>query len=339
VIGTAIALSGVFVVLYIWGLPPFTGAIQSTDDAYVRGLVTTISPQVSGYVTEVAVRDYQPVAASQVLVTIDDRIYRQRVEQAQANLHAAQANLANSTQAVAAREAGLQGQRAQLASAAAQLSKAEADMRRADALIKDGWIANKEMDQTRAALLQAQAAVRLGGTGIDIARQDVKTAEVNSGSLRAQVESATAALRLAEIDLSNTVIRAPKSGRLSDVGVRLGQYVTAGSQLLFLVPDQMWVVANYKERQTARMAPGQKARLTVDALPGVRFSGRVEVISPASGSEFSVLKPDNATGNFVKVAQRIPVLIALDPGQADLARLRVGMSVTAEVDTASGARR
>ena len=145
-------------------------------------------------------------------------------------------------------------------------------------------------------------------------------------------------MRLAEIDLENTVIKAPEAGQVGEVGVRLGQYVTNGSQLLSLVPNERWVIANFKEGQTARMAPGQPARIAVDALGGAKLGGRVQRLSPASGSEFAVLKPDNATGNFVKTPQRIGVRIILDPDQPLAARLRPGMSVEARVDTRASRR-
>jgi multidrug resistance efflux pump len=161
----------------------------------------------------------------------------------------------------------------------------------------------------------------------------VRTVEVGRGGLEAGVASARAALQLAEIDLSNTVIRAPRDGQLGEIGVRLGQYVTAGSQLLSLVPSTVWVVANYKEAQTARMAPGQLATFDVDALGGARLRGRVQQLAPAAGNEFAVIRPDNATGNFVKVPQRIAVRIAIDPGQPLAQRLRPGMSVEAHVRT------
>jgi multidrug resistance efflux pump len=149
------------------------------------------------------------------------------------------------------------------------------------------------------------------------------------------VEAADAQLAQARINLANTVVKAPAGGQVSEVSVRLGQYVSAGSQLLFLVPKQFWVVANFKETQTGRMDVGQPVSFKADALKGVKFTGRVQQIAPATGSEFSVLKADNATGNFTKVVQRLPVRIALDPDQAMTARLRPGMSVVVSVDTAA----
>ena len=137
-----------------------------------------------------------------------------------------------------------------------------------------------------------------------------------------------------EIDLANSIIRAPVDGRLSEIGVRNGAYVTAGTQLMFIVPHDIWVIANFKEAQTRKIVPGQKASFKVDALGNARFTGHVENLAPAAGSEFAVLKPDNATGNFVKVAQRIAVRIRIDPGQEMIQRLRPGMSVEARIDTA-----
>ena len=330
------ALAAIVAILTAWRLPPFRGADERTDNAYVRGRTTVIAPQVSGYVVEVAVRDYQQVKAGQVLARVDDRIYRARVDQARANLGAQLAALANSTQARASRTAGLQGQTAAVANAQAQLLRARADMARVDDLVRDGSVSVREQDQTRAALRQAEAQVRQAQAATSIAREDIRTVDVGRGGLEAQVEAARAQLRLAEVDLGYTVIRAPEDGQVGEVGVRLGQYVTGGAQLLSLIPGDRWVIANFKEAQTARIAPGQKASFTVDALGGAKLKGHVEQLSPGAGSEFSVLKPDNATGNFVKVPQRIGVRIAVDPGQAIARRLRPGMSVIAQVDTRSG---
>lgn len=330
-----VALASVMIILYAWGLPPFSPTIQSTDNAYVRGQTTFISPQVSGYVTDVPVHDFDLVTAGQVLLRIDDRIYRQRVEQARASLDTQVANLANADQTQRAREATVTSQRANADNARAQLLRAQADMKRVDELVADGSVSLRERDQTRAALRQAEAGVEQSRAAVEIARQDVQAIIVGRDGLKAAVEQARAALQLAAIDLSNTVVSAPQDGRLSQIGARLGQYVTSGTQLMFLVPPQRWVIANYKEAQTAHMAPGQKATFRVDALDNARLTGRVERLSPAAGSEFAVIVADNATGNFVKVAQRISVRIAIDPDQPMADRLRPGMSVQAEVDTAS----
>jgi multidrug resistance efflux pump len=328
------AIVAVLAILEAWDLPPFGGGVQTTDNAYIRGRVAFIAPQVSGYVVDVRVRDYAQVRKGEELVRIDDRIYRARVEQATANLAAQRAALANSQQAHASRAAGIQSQVAGLANARAQLLRARADMARADDLVRDGSISIRERDQTAAALRQAEAGVQQAIASGDIAQQDLRTVDVGRDGLVAQVKAAEAQLHLAQIDLGNTIVRAPESGQSGEVGVRLGQYVTNGVQLLALVPADRWVIANYKERQASHMAPGQRARFTVDGLDGKEFTGRVERISPAAGSEFAVLKPDNATGNFVKVPQRIGIRIAIDPGQEGFARLRPGMSVVAHVEIA-----
>jgi multidrug resistance efflux pump len=328
-----IGLVGVGAILSAWGLPPFVSGAETTDNAYVRGRTTVIAPQVSGYVVEVPVNDFQQVRAGEVLTRIDDRIYRARVEQARANVAAQQASLANSNQAEASRRAAQRSQAAAIANARAQLEHAQAEMRRVDALLAGGWVSKSLRDTTVATLRAAEAQLRQAEAAADIGREDVRTVQVARGGLYAAVEGAKAQLRLAEIDLSNTVIRAPESGQVSEIGVRNGQYVTNGTQLLFLVPERPWVIANFKEAQTRRIRPGQAVSFTVDALGGERIRGHVQDLAPAAGSEFAVLKADNATGNFVKIPQRIAVRIGIDPGQPAAARLRPGMSVEARVET------
>ena len=335
----AIALlivAAILAILYAWQLWPFGGGIEQTDNAYVRGKTTVISPQVSGYVVAVPVHDFQQVRAGDVLVRIEDSIYRARVEQAKASVLTQAANLENSAQAQRSREANELAQDAAIGNAEAQLQRARADMRRVDALVSDGSVSQREADQTRAALRQAEAQLRQARAAREIARQDVRTVTVGRGGLSAAVEAARAQVNLVQIDLDHTVIRAPEDGQLSEIGVRNGQFVTAGTQLMFLVPHQLWVIANFKEAQTRDMRVGQRATFRVDALGGAKLTGRVESLAPAAGSEFSVLKPDNATGNFVKVAQRIAVRVAIDPGQRLAERLRPGMSVVARIHTGDG---
>jgi multidrug resistance efflux pump len=327
------ALTGVLLVLWAWRLPPFTSGVQHTDNAYVRGQVTVIAPQVTGYVTAVEVQDFQAVRRGQLLATIDDRIYRQRVQQARAALHAAEASLANSAQAQSTARGSVAQQQASIAGAQAALAKAQADYDRSVTLQRGGWIAKAQVDVTRAALRAAQAQLAAAHASRGIAETGVTSALVNRGALEAAVENARAQVHLAEIDLANTRITAPRDGRLGEIGVRQGQQVAVGTQLTALVPDRIWVVANYKENQMKDIRVGQPVALSVDALGGQTLTGKVERIAPATGSEFSVIRPDNATGNFTKVAQRVPVRIALTPGQPGLDRLRPGLSVTARVDT------
>ncbi|WP_408988198.1 HlyD family secretion protein [Sphingomonas sp. SUN039] len=333
----ALAIAGVLLILYAWRLPPFVSAIESTENAYVRGQTTIIAPQVSGYVAEVLVQDFDTVRAGQVIARIDDRIYRQRVEQAIAARAGQLATLANAEQSQRSSQATLGGQAAAVLNARAQLLRAQADMRRVNELVQEGSVSLRERDQTLAALRQAEAGVLQAQAQRSVAAEQVRTVQVGRGGLQAAVSGGDAAVRLAQIDLSNTVIRAPQDGRLGEVAVRLGQFVTAGTQLTTLVPPRVWVSANFKEAQTARIAPGQRATVRVDALGGAELHGTVERLSPAAGSEFSVIRPDNATGNFVKVAQRITVRIALDTRDPLYRRLSPGMSVEARVD--AGPRR
>ena len=348
----AATVAGVLLVLYAWRLPPFADGIESTENAYVRGSITVIAPKVDGYVAEVPVEDFALVRAGQVLVRLDDRNYVHKLEQARAHLAAQEASLANVVQARRAREAGLASAQAAIATAQAQrvnadaqLQRSRSDQRRVEALVTDGSVSARERDQTEGLLRQAEAAQRQSLAALQqadasraVARQELQTVIVNRRAVEAGVASAQAAVRLAEIDLENTRIRAPRDGVVGEVGVKLGQYVTPGTQLVTLVPSQVWVVANFKEAQTARMAVGQRATLRVDALDGTELHGQVERLAPATGSEFSVIRTDNATGNFTKIPQRLPVRIAVDAASPLAARLRPGMSVIVEVDTRQSRR-
>jgi multidrug resistance efflux pump len=330
-----VALVGVLVVLYAWRLPPFSTAIVSTENALVRGQVTLIGTQLSGYVIDVKVQDFQQVKQGDLLVQIDDRIYQQRYEQAQAQLAAQKAALANWQQARRTAEAGVLLNQATLANAEAQSAKAAADLSRVNSLAADGSLSLREQDSSKAARVQATAAVAQARASLDIARQQVQSVVVNKLSLEAAVANAEAALKAASVDLDNTRITAPEDGQLGQVTVRKGAYVNTGAQLMGLVPRQLWVIANLKETQMNGVQVGQSATFKVDALDGALLTGQVERISPATGSEFSVLPADNATGNYVKIAQRIPVRIRIDPGQAKARRLAPGMSVIVSIDTSA----
>lgn len=330
-LGAGIALVGVLVILYAWQLPPFTSQIQSTENAYVRGQVTFISPQVNGYLTSVDVLDYQPVRQGDLLMTIDDRIYNQKVHQAEAQVAMKKAALANNIQQRRSAQAVIERNQAALENAKAQSVKSGLDLKRVENLVSDGSLSIRERDASRASNSQTMADVQQAKATLDVSRQDLQTVIVNRASLEADVASAEAALELAQIDLANTKIIAPRDGQLGQIAVRQGAYVTAGTRLTSVVPKQLWVVANMKETQMARIRPGLPVNFTVDALNEERFEGEVEYISPAAGSEFSAISPDNATGNFVKIAQRIPVRIKITSDNA--AHLRPGMSVEVNIDT------
>ena len=195
--------------------------------------------------------------------------------------------------------------------------------------------AQSSADQIELALRQAEAAVTQAESAIAVARENVNGAEIGLAAKQADIASATAAVELARIDLGNTVIRAPHAGKLGQIGVRSGQYVTPGTALVSLVGTDVWVIANFRENQLHGMQVGDRATFTVDAMEGRRFTGRVESFSPATASEFSLLSPTNATGNFTKVAQRLPVRISIDPGQEMAEYLEPGLSVVVTVTEGS----
>ena len=327
-IAVAVGVVGITLVLRAWNVGPFQTADISTDNAYVRGQVTVLAPQVNGYVTEVLVKDYEQVKAGQPLVKIDTRSY-------EAALAQANAQLANSAQTQSQNRAGLGAKQATLAAAKAEAQRAQAELQRVEELATRGSVSLNERDKVRATARLAASNVDKAQADIAIGNETIKATTVNRGALEAAVQMAQAQVQQAQINLDNTTVHAPSDGQVSEVTVRKGQYVAAGSQLLYVVPPQLWVVANFKETQTAHVRIGQPARFTVDGLEGAKLTGTVLEIAPATGSEFTVLKADNATGNFTKVVQRLPVKIAIDADQPDAARLRPGMSVIAHVDTSA----
>ncbi len=334
-----VGIIGVLVILYAWNFPPFRGSVEMTNDAYVRGQVTLMSPQLAGYLVEVPVQDYQRVKKGDLIVRIDDRIYRQKLEQAKAMLATAEASLANSEQSRKSAEAKIVSAKAAVESAEAAFNASKTTLDRTASLLKSNIATQSESEKSQASYDQAQAAVHQAEAAVLVAQQDLNTIVVSRRSLEATVDSAKASVELADIDLQNTRVVAQQDGTLGEVSGRIGQYVSSGTQIASLVPDRVWVVANFKEGQLDGMQPGQKVVFTVDALGHQSFTGSIERFAPATGSEFSVIKSDNATGNFTKIAQRIPVRIAIDPQQPMADRLVPGMSVVASVDLAQGGTR
>ncbi|MEG0945755.1 MAG: HlyD family secretion protein [Comamonas sp.] len=332
---TVVALLGIVLVLRAWHVGPFQTADISTDNAYVRGQITVLAPQVNGYVTEVLVKDYEHVRAGQPLVKIDSRTYEAVLAQAQAQLANAQAQLANATQTQAQNHASLKAKQATLNATQAESERAQAELHRVEDLAQRGSVSLNERDKVRATARLASSNTDKARADIAIGQETIKATTVNRAALEAGVQMAQAQVHQAQINLDNTTVHAPSDGQVSEVSARQGQYVAAGSQLLYVVPPQLWVVANFKETQTAHVRVGQSAHFTVDGLDSAELTGKVLEIAPATGSEFTVLKADNATGNFTKVVQRLPVKIAIDADQALAQRLRAGMSVVAHVDTGS----
>lgn len=331
----AVFVVGVVIILWAWRLGPFNSSIQSTDNSYIKGQTTVLSSQINGYVQSVNVKDFDWVKKGQVLMQIDTSPYEQKVLQASSGLDQANNNLANQRQAIEQHKADIAAAQAKVEQARAAYQLALAQQQRYQHLGNSGAVSKAEQDQAAADVSNQAAQLKQAEANVQVAAQMLKTAQVAKTGLAAQVQSAQAQLDQAQITKSYSNIIAPMDGQLGEVSPRLGQYVAAGSQLLFLIPQRTWVIANFKETQINDIQIGQKAWFTVDALNHQKFYGRVEQIAPAAGSEFSVLKPDNTTGNFTKVVQRISVRIAIDAEQPGLDRLRPGMSVISSVDTRS----
>lgn len=326
---------GIIIILWAWRIGPFHTALEKTDNSYIKGKTTLLSSQINGYVQTVEVKDFDQVKQGQVLMHIDATPYNQKVSQAQSGVEQAKNNLANQSQTIAQRQADIAAAQAKVEQAQAADHLALAQLKRYQQLGDSGAAARAEQDKALADQQNTTALLKQAQANLQVAQQALKTAQVAETGLQAQVSSAQAQLDQAQTTKNYSTIIAPMDGQLGEVTPRIGQYVAAGTQLLYLIPKQSWVIANFKETQIADMRIGQKAWFSVDALKHQKFRGHVDQISPAAGSEFSVLKPDNATGNFTKVVQRIAVRISIDPDQPDMDKLRPGMSVVTTVDTQS----
>jgi membrane fusion protein (multidrug efflux system) len=308
--------------------------LQSTDDAYLRADQVTMAPKISGYVSEVLVRENQGVAAGEPLVRIDAANYRAALAREIAMRDARQADVAIS-------EAQLQQQLAAVAQAQAQLAGDEVDARFAAAeaeryrrLAATGAETAEKLAQMVNRRDRSMATLQSDKAALLAAQRQAETTRAQIAQARAQVEAAGASIHEADLDVDNTLVRASIAGRVGDLTVRVGQYVQPGTRLLTLVPVQdIYVIANFKETQLAAMQVGQHASVAVDALNGRRIDAVVESFAPGTGAEFALLPPENATGNFTKIVQRVPVRLRLHTDAPTLARLVPGLSVSVEIDT------
>lgn len=328
-----VLIIGIGIILWAWKIGPFDSAVESTDNSYVKGKTTVLSSQINGYVKDVLVSDFDHVKKGQVLMHIDATTYDQKVTQAEAGVDQAQNALSNQSQNIAQRKADIVAAEAKVEQARTAYQLSLAQQQRYQQLGDSGAASKSEQDKAVADTQNNLALLQQAQANVLVAQEALKTAQVAETGLKAQVTNAAAQLDQAQTTKNYSSIIAPMDGQLGEVNPRVGQYVAAGTQLLYLIPRQTWVTANFKETQIANMKIGQKAWFTVDALNHQKFTGHVEQISPAAGSEFSVLKADNATGNFTKVVQRIAVRIAIDPNQTGIENLRPGMSVISSVDT------
>lgn len=330
-----IFLVGVGIILWAWRLGPFNTPLQQTDNSYVKAQTTILSSQINGYIDKVYVKDFDSVKQGETLISVSTANYNQQVVQSEAGILQAQTTLANQQQVIAQRQADIKAAQAKVEQAKAQYNLSLQQLQRFQALAHTGAVSQNDVQTSQATATNNQTLVEQAQAGLDSALQALKTAQVTETGLQAQVKSAEAQANQAKVSKNYSAINSPIDGRLGQLNVHLGQYVAVGTQIVSIVPEQTWVIANFKETQMNNIKVGQKAWFTVDALDKKQFTGKVESISPATGSEFSVIKTDNATGNFTKVVQRISVRIAIDPNQPELNRLSPGMSVNTTVDTAS----
>jgi membrane fusion protein (multidrug efflux system) len=307
---------------------------QTTDDAYVRGDLTPLSAKVEGYVRKVPVNDFERVKAGELLLEIEDDDYKARVAQAEADVTAAEAAIEN----IKSRKAQ---QHAEIADAESAITATQADVERTRLeeirqrdLVASTYGTRQRLEQATADEKRFAATLARARADLEAQRRQMAVLDTQELQLRADLKAKQALLALAKITLGYTRIEAPVAGRLGERGVREGQYVRPGVQVNSVTPlDNVWVVANYKETQLTHVKIGQRASITIDTFPGVEVTGYVQSIAPASGSQFSLLPPDNATGNFTKVVQRIPVKIVLDRDHALMGQLLPGMSVIATIHT------
>jgi membrane fusion protein (multidrug efflux system) len=311
--------------------------LESTDDAYVKADYTTIAPKVGGYIDAVLVKDNEHVSVGQVLARIDDRDYRSALAQANAEVDAAAAAVRNLDAQIGLQQSLIEQAKAAVGVSQSALTFADADSERYRELMATGSGTIQRAQQTESARGQAAAQVQRDQAGLLAAQKKVTVLATEREQAKAQLERSRALAQQAELNLSYTTISAPVDGTVGARSLRVGQFVSAGTQLMAVVPLQAtYIVANFKETQLTYVRDGQPVLVRVDGFPDAKLKAHVDSVSPASGLEFALLPPDNATGNFTKIVQRIPVKIALD--EPDLAGLlRAGMSVEPTVDTKAAA--
>ena len=304
---------------------------ESTDNAYLKAHISLISPKETGYVKEVLFTDNQRVEPGRLLVVIDDHDFQARVAQAEAQVLAETAHIATLETENHVQEAKIRQEQANIAAAEADLQKTAKDVKRFGNLVAEGAVSAQTRDSAEAAHKQAAAHRDKVRSARQQAESELASIEARIGEARAKQKAAQAALDLARIDLANTRIVAPITGIIGNRSVQVGQLVQPGSALASLIPaDGLFVEANFKETQIGAIRPGQAVEIQVDAFPNVTFEGVVDSFAPASGSEFSLLPPENATGNFTKIVRRVPVKILFKP-DSDLSLLRPGLSTTVKV--------
>jgi membrane fusion protein (multidrug efflux system) len=340
---------------------------QETDDAYLRADMTPLSTRISGTVKRVSVGDYQSVQAGQILIELDDDDYRANLDQAKAALAASEATLEDNQSAkriqdaqievasagVTQAQAEIAAAKAEIASVSPQLDRAQTELHRQQALFDTKAATHQQLEEATAQqgqlsgllaareadLSRAQGALATSQSQLEAAKRQREALNTKDDVYRADIEAKKAAIVVAQVNLAYTHIVAPTNGTVGERHVLAGQLVAPGTQTIDLVQSDVWVQANFKETQLTNMRVGDTADVRIDTFPGRVFHGKVDQLSPASGSQFALLPPDNATGNFTKVVQRVPVKIVLSSGQPDLDRLRPGFSAVVTVHTGAAKSR
>ena len=328
----ALILAGIWLARW-WTVGRF---IESTDDAYLQADSVTVAPKVSGYVTDVYVGDNATVKAGDPLVRLDTRQYQVALDQAQATIAARAADIQRAQADILQQHANIEQAKAQQQVARVSAQHARDEVQRYAPLAATGAETSERLSELTSTRDQALATLAANGAAVDAAETQIAATTAQIAQARAQLEAAEASARQAHLDLQDTVVRSALAGKVGDRSVRVGQYVQPGTRMLSVVPVQStYLTANFKETQVGHMRVGQPVILHVDALPGTDLHGVVYSFAPGTGAQFALLPPENATGNFTKIVQRIPVRIRLETGPETRSVLLPGLSVTADVDTRS----
>jgi membrane fusion protein (multidrug efflux system) len=310
-----------------------TSHFESTDDAFIAARQFAIAPKVAGYITAVPVTDNQHVNKGEVIAQIDQRDFRTALAQAQAQVAGAEAGIHNIDAQISTQDAQISASQAQVGQAQANLELMRVTWGRDQPLVNKGWATAQQGTTDVQNLKAQQAGVDSAQAALKVAQRQIDTLRAQRASAEASLAQAQAQLDQAKLNLSYTTVIADQPGRVVNLSGAVGQYAQVGTNLTMFVPDEIWVVANYKETQLDRMRPGQPVDIEIDAYPERAFHGHLDSVQPGSGPAFSLLPPENATGNYVKIVQRVPVKLILDNPPTDVS-LGPGMSVvpTARVD-------
>ncbi|MCX4161865.1 MULTISPECIES: HlyD family secretion protein [Paraburkholderia] len=314
--------------------------IETTDDAYLQADSVTVAPKVAGYVTEVYVADNQVVKPGDPLVHLDARQYQVALDQALATVDARNADIARAQAEIKQQQANIEQAQAQQQVARVSARHASDEVQRYAPLVATGAETSERLAELTSTRDQAAATLTANAAAVDAARTQIASTNAQLAQARAQLEAAQASAQQSRLDLENTIVRSVLGGKIGDRSVRVGQYVQPGTRMLTVVPVQStYLEANFKETQIGHMRVGQPVEMHIDALPGQTLHGVVDSFSPGTGSQFALLPPENATGNFTKIVQRVPVRIRIDTGPETRSVLLPGLSVSVEVDTRSARER